>query len=122
MFEPVVQEEARHILFFVNWVAWNFASKSLLPCLWFRARCMAALIAAGFSRLSLVGAADHGKSDANFVVAGGETLTVGLTPRRLLEVALDEDAKRMTEYDPRLPRPRIMPFLAKLVLKFMPRD
>jgi hypothetical protein len=119
VFEPVVQEEARHILFFVNWVAYTAANKPLLPRLWFRAKCMAALALNGLSRISLVGVADRGKSDDNFVVAGGETLTAELTPRKLLEVALEENALRMARYDLRLPRPEIMPFLARLALKVL---
>lgn len=120
VFEPVVQEEARHIMFFVNWVAYTAANKPLLQRILFRAKCMAALATAAFGRLSLAGAADGGKSDDNFVVAGGETLTVGLTPRRLVEVALAEDKRRMDCYDPRLLRPRIMPFIAKIALRFLP--
>ncbi|MDX2027582.1 MAG: ferritin-like domain-containing protein [Alphaproteobacteria bacterium] len=119
VFEPVVQEEARHILFFVNWVAYTSANKTLLPRLWFRARCMAALVLAGLGRLSLAGAADGGKSSDNFVVAGGEALTTGLTPRRLVEIALAEDTRRMERYDPRLLRPQIMPFLGRLALKIL---
>jgi hypothetical protein len=121
VFEPVIQEEARHIMFFVNWVAWHAANKPLLPRLWFRARCMASLIAAGLGRVSLAGAADGGKNDDNFVVTGGETLAVGLTPRNLIQIALAEDKRRMDRYDPRLLRPRIMPFVGKLALIFLPR-
>lgn len=121
VFEPVVQEEARHILFFVNWVAYMAANKKPLPRLWFRVRCLAALMLAGLGRLSLAGAADRGKGNDNFVVAGGEALTVGLTPRRLVEVALAEDTRRMERYDPRLLRPQIMPFLGRLALKFLPK-
>ena len=84
---------------------------------------MLALAAAAFGRLSLAGMADDGgKSSDNFVVAGGETLTVGMTPRKLIEIALAEDKRRLDQYDPRLLRPRIMPFIAKIVLKFLPRD
>ena len=117
VFEPIVQEEARHILFFVNWVAWHAANKPLLPRIWFRIRCMAALAVNGFNRLSLAGTADGGKSDENFVSSGGETLAKGLTPKRLLEVALEENTTRMARYDLRLCRPAIMPFVAKLALK-----
>jgi hypothetical protein len=119
VFEPVVQEEARHIMFFVNWVAWNAANKPLLPRLWFRLRCMAALVSAGFGRLSLAGAADGGKSSDNFVVAGGETLTQGLTVGKLLRTCVSEDTRRMERFDPRLLRPRVMPFVARVVLRFM---
>lgn len=121
VFEPIIQEEARHILFFVNWVAWTAANKSLPARLWFRLRCLAALAVNGFSRLSLAGLADEtqNKSNDNFVVSSGQDLAAGLTPRRLIEVALEENARRMALYDPRLPRPEIMPFFARLALKFL---
>jgi hypothetical protein len=119
VFEPIVQEEARHILFFINWVAWNAANKPLLPRILFRIKCMAALGLMALGRMSLAGAADGGKSKDNFVVAGGEALTTGLSPRRLIEIALEENDRRMLLYDARLPRPGIMPFLAKIALKFL---
>jgi hypothetical protein len=119
VFEPIVQEEARHILFFVNWVAYTAANKSFLPRLWFRAKCIAALIANGFGRLSLAGAGGKKKGDDNFVIASSETLAVDITPRRLLEVALEENSLRMARYDLRLPRPEMMPFLARMALKVL---
>lgn len=119
VFEPVIQEEARHILFFVNWVAWNAANKKLFSRLWFRGRCLAALALAGLGRLSLAAAADKGKSGDNFVVAGGQTLTIDLTPRKLVEICLAEDRRRMEGYDTRLLRPQIMPFLGRLALKVL---
>lgn len=122
VFEPVVQEEARHIMFFVNWVAYCIANKPFLSRLWFRARCLAALVMAGIGRLSLAGVADGGKSDDNFVVAGGATLTVGLTPRKLVEIALAEDTRRMKRFDLHLLRPRMMPFLGRLALKLLPKE
>lgn len=121
VFEPVVQEEARHIMFFVNWVAWTAANKSLLSRLWFRLRCLYALCCAALNRISLASLSeDGGKSGDNFVVAGGATLTVDLTPRKLVEIALAEDARRMSPFNPHLLRPKIMPFLAKLILPFLP--
>jgi hypothetical protein len=119
VFEPVVQEEARHILFFVNWVAYRAANLPLPARIWFRLRCWAALARSAALRLSLAKRADKGASGNNFVVAGGETLTAGLTPRRLLEAALEEDTRRMARYDARLVRPRIMPFLARVALRFL---
>jgi hypothetical protein len=119
VFEPVVHEEGRHILFFVNWLAYTRAQKSWLGKIWFQLRCMAALSISAFKRLSLAGAAGGGKDDDNFVSAGGQTITVGLTPRNFLETCLEEDARRMAQYDPQLLRPKIMPFIARLVLRFI---
>jgi hypothetical protein len=119
VFEPVIQEEARHIMFFVNWVAWCAVQKKFFSRFWFRTCCFFALLGAGLARLSLATAADGGKSSDNFVAAGGEALTTDLTPRTLLEVALAEDVRRMARYDHRLLRPRIMPMLARLALKFL---
>jgi hypothetical protein len=50
----------------------------------------------------LAGSADQGKRGDNFIVAGGNTLTQGLTPRRLLKIALTENKRRINSYDPRL--------------------
>lgn len=120
VFEPVVNEEARHITFFVNWVAYTAANKPLLQSLWFRGKCFAALIAAAISRLSLAGIGETKPGDDNFVVTGGETLTVDLTPRKLVEIALAEDERRMSQFDKRLLKPKIMPFIGRMALKFLP--
>lgn len=122
VFEPVIQEEARHIMFFVNWVAWMAANKSFFPRLWFRLKCLTALGLAGVGRISLAGATDQGKGGDNFIVAGGQSLTVGLTPRSLIEIALAEDRRRMDRYDARLLRPRMMPFFGRMALKLLPKD
>jgi hypothetical protein len=123
VFEPVVNEEARHIMFFVNWVEYTAARKSLLPRLFFRAKCLSALVMAGIGRIGMAGMAeDGGKSDDNFVVSGGAALTNGLSLRKLLTVALAEDTRRMAAFDPRLKRPRIMPFFASIALRFVPQS
>lgn len=119
VFEPIVQEEARHIVFFVNWVAWKSASLPLWKRLYFRAKCLASLAAVGIDRMALASMEDKGKSGDNFVVTGGETLAVDLTLRKLLEISLRENERRMAIYDNRLARPQIMPFVAKLILGFL---
>jgi hypothetical protein len=120
VFEPVVNEEARHITFFVNWVAYTAASKPLLSRLWFRGKCLAALAAAAIGRVSLAGIGEPKPGDDNFVVTGGETLTVDLTPRKLVEIALAEDELRMSQFDPRLLKPKIMPFIGRMALRVLP--
>ena len=119
VFEPVVHEEARHIMFFVNWVAYSAANKPLLPRLWFRIRCLAALWVSALSRFSLASMTDNDQREDNFIAGSTGVLTVDLTPKKLLEIALAEDARRMQRFDPRLLRPAIMPFLGRLALKVL---
>lgn len=119
VFEPVIREESRHILFFVNWVAWQAAQKPLPARLWFRARCLAALVTSIAGRLTIAGAADGGKSGDNFVVSGGAALTAALTPRSFIETCLAENERRMAGLDASLLRPKIMPTLARIALFFI---
>lgn len=119
VFEPVIHEESRHIVFFVNWVAWQAAQKSLLERLWFRARCLAALATSIAGRLTIAGSADGGKSGDNFVVTGGAALTAALTPRSFISSCLAENERRMAGLDAMLLRPKIMPMLARIALIFL---
>ncbi len=115
-FEPVVREESRHILFFVNWVAWTAANKNFFERMIFRARCFAALMVNAFGRLSVAG--DAGSGD-NFVASGGETLAADFNVREFLELSISENNRRMANLDPRLLRPLMMPRLIGFVLKVM---
>lgn len=119
VFEPVVQEEGRHIIFFVNWVAWTRANKPWPQRILFSLKCLAALAVSAWNRLSLAKTADGGKSGDNFVVAGGDAITVDMTPRKFLETCLIENDRRMARYDAHLLRPKMMPALAKLALIFL---
>jgi hypothetical protein len=119
VFEPVIREESRHIIFFVNWVAWQAAQKPLAARLWFRGKCLAALATSMLARLSIAQMGDKGKSGDNFVVSGGAALTAKITPRSFLETCLSENDRRMQGLDAKLLRPKIMPFLVKIALVFI---
>lgn len=119
VFEPVVFEEARHIMFFVNWVAWSAANKSFLPRLWFRFRCLKSLAAAGLGRLTMANMGDDGAAGDNFVVSGGKSLAEGLSLRKLIEMALSEDTRRMSIFNSHLLRPTLMPFVGRMILSTM---
>jgi hypothetical protein len=119
VFEPVIREEGRHILFFVNWVAWAEANKpTFLHKIYFRLRCLAALMVNAFGRLSVAG--DAGASD-NFVASGGNNLAVDFNVRTFLELCLSENDRRMAPYDARLKRPMMMPRLVSSALRFIPK-
>lgn len=115
VFEPVIQEEARHNLFFVNWLAWERRRRGKLGQIPFLLRCAAALVVQAWSRL---GTAKEVDGD-NFTRTGGQAIGVGLDAREFLALCLSEHDRRMAPYDRRLRRPRLMPAVARLALRFM---
>ncbi len=118
-FEPVIREEGRHILFFVNWVAWQSANKSFVDRIIFRIRCIGALLLNAFGRLDIAGDAASGGD--NFVAAGGQNFAAEFNVREFLELCLSENDKRMAPFDARLIRPTLMPTLVKFALNFIPK-
>jgi hypothetical protein len=114
-FEPVIQEEARHNLFFVNWLAWERRRRGVLGRAAFVLRCAAALGAQAWSRARLAKGVDGG----NFTRKGGAALGIGLDAAGFLALCLAEHDRRMGRYDGRLLRPRLMPALARAALRLV---
>lgn len=122
-FEPVIQEEARHILFFVNWVTWYRRNLPWWRRPWHALRVAAIWIALVRERLAIARGidADGGVHDSNFLAANRGTLNATLTPKALLDMCLEENERRMSGYDARLVRPSAMPAVARLALRFLKR-
>jgi len=120
-FERVIQEEARHILFFANWIAWYRKTMPWWRRPWHAMRVAAIWWVLVWERLSIARGidADGGARDSNFLPANREVLGDGLNPRELLELCLTENDRRMSGYDPRLLRPTFVPALARIALRFM---
>ncbi|WP_310632795.1 MULTISPECIES: ferritin-like domain-containing protein [unclassified Paraburkholderia] len=120
-FEPVIQEEARHILFFVNWVAWYRKTMPWWRRPWHSLRVGAIWIKLIWDRVAIARGidADGVAHDSNFLPANREVLGDSLKPRDMIELCLKEDTDRMRGYDPRLLRPTLVPALARLALRFM---
>jgi hypothetical protein len=125
IFEPVVQEEARHILFFVNWVSYR---RSQLPW-WkrpiFRLRCGWLILKQVASRVKTAqtlggGDPDGASSSDNFTMSAHQDLGSNLTLHGLLGRCLAENERRMARYDARLLRPRLVPTLARLFYRILP--
>ncbi|WP_197702500.1 hypothetical protein [Candidatus Nitrosoglobus terrae] len=121
IFEPVVQEEARHILFFVNWVAWHRHNLRWWKRPLFFIRTFAVWVFLIWERISIVrGLDDQGEmQDANFAVTGSKQMGINIQPKELFELCLIENKRRMEGYDYRLLRPAIVPFIVQLACKFM---
>jgi hypothetical protein len=119
-FEPVVHEEARHILFFVNWVAWHRRQMPWWRRPWFELKVMAVWLFLAYERMGL--AKDVGTAEeTNFTVAGGEAVADVDVPG-LLDLCLAENDRRLAPYDKRLVRPVFFPRLVRLARKFMGRS
>jgi hypothetical protein len=116
VFEPIVQEEARHNLFFVNWVAYMRANGSWAGRVRLDGQCLAALWRQAWGR---VGAAQK-VDGTNFTRIGGEAIGLDLKPRDFLALCVAENDRRLAPYDRRLLRPRLMPGLARAFGRFLP--
>jgi hypothetical protein len=119
-FEPVVQEEGRHILFFTNWIAWHKATMPLWRRPWFALKTAAVWGFLIWERIGIAKDVEGGNAnDANFTVNGSKALSDEMDPANLIDICLEEDKKRMAGYDPRLLRPTTMPKLARLARRFI---
>ncbi len=121
-FEPVMREEGRHILFFVNWVAWRRRNLAPLERLLFDLRVAAVWAFLLIERIGLAG--DLGKSpkarDNNFTLSGSKELGVEISFPDLARLCLAENDRRLSAYDSRLVRPRFVPGLMRTILRFTP--
>ena len=113
-FEPVIQEEGRHIVFFVNWAAYTQANTPLLLKPWFATKRLLHLALNGMSRIGVV----DGDQD-DFATAGKGAVCVDIEIGAFMDLCLSENDRRMASLDPRLKRPMIMPTMVKIARRFM---
>lgn len=119
-FEPVIHEEGRHILFFVNWIAWHRRTMPLWRRPWFELKVAAIWLALIGERIGMATAVDQGVQDSNFTVNGADKLGVELSPAALFDLCLAENQRRLGVYDTRLLRPRFVPAMVRLIRRFLP--
>lgn len=121
-FEPVMQEECRHILLFANWAGWHRARLPFLRRLRFEAKVAAVWMFLAWERIGLARAIDTDggarPQDNNFTLHGAQSVAEnGGSVRDLLALCLAENERRFAGYDERLLRPRTVPRLARLALR-----
>ncbi|GAA4781101.1 hypothetical protein GCM10023219_31620 [Stakelama sediminis] len=122
-FEPVMHEEGRHILFFVNWVAWHRRNMPLWRRPWFAAKIAAVWAFLIWERIGIArGMEDSEKGqDNNFTLNGSKELGVEISFPELARICLAENDRRLGQYDQRLLRPRFVPRMMRLALRFTGR-
>jgi hypothetical protein len=117
IFEPVMQEEARHILFFVNWEAYCQARRPV----WQRPRHLwRGAVGRGLQVWQRLQLARGGGGQGDFTLKGHQALSTAVSPRRFLELCLHENNRRLARYDARLLRPRLVPGIAKVLSRILP--
>jgi len=118
-FEPVMQEEARHILFFVNWAAWHRRTMPLWRRPWFELKVLGIWAVLVWERMRLARDVGHGVQDNNFTLSGATSVSADISAAELIGLCLAENERRMSVYDERLLRPTAVPALARLARRLM---
>jgi hypothetical protein len=116
IFDMLMHEETRHIVFFVNWMAWQQTAKG------HRARWLRGLTAAGYYCRAigrLLGTVRRGRQTndgKDFSATQARVFLDGFTFRSFVQECCAEHHRRMGEFDPELLQPRFLPRLAAITL------
>lgn len=120
LFDPILDEEARHIVFFINWVNYlqiqrgrGLAILRAAHAFWHYSRSLWILIRA------FRGSGE--REEEEFAVSGASTFMDNLTPELFISTCLAENTKRMSRFDPPLLQPQFIPRLSKLALGILKR-
>ncbi len=116
IFDPILYEEARHIVFFVNWVSYMQIQegRGLAPL---RAAHAGVHYGRALLHLAKVFISSGDGTGEGFTATGAGTFADNLTPARVFSVCLQENAKRMSSFDDRLLQPRLLPRLSAIALR-----
>jgi hypothetical protein len=112
LFSRVMYEEARHIVFFVNWITYERCIRGYgAPPL------QVIPTAIGYIRAlkKTMGRAGATNTSDKGMAAAAEIFS-DLTLQKFLEACLEENRKYMATFDPALLRPRVIPTVAQIVL------
>ena len=115
IFDPILDEEARHIVFFVNWFTYlqiqrgqGFAGLRATKTLWHY----------GIALRSLLDAVGSGETTGDgFTATNASAFTLDLTLEGFLTACLQENERRMSKFDPQLLQPKLLPRLTSIALR-----
>jgi hypothetical protein len=118
-FEPVIREEGRHILFFVNWAAWYRRTMPFWRRPYFELKVLAVWLFLIWERIGIARDVGSGVQDNNFTVTGAKAVGDDINVGELIDICLAENTRRMSLYDRRLLRPVFVPAAARLARRIM---
>lgn len=116
IFDTLMFEETRHIVFFINYMAWREKQRGLgrvrraLKSTRFYAR-------AGGRLLGMVRRGQEPNDGKNFAVTQANLFLDGFSFRRFVEDCYRENSRRMSAFDPDLMQPQLLPSMAGLALR-----
>jgi hypothetical protein len=128
LFDRIMQEEARHILFIVNWAAYLRAREPFPLRPVFDARRAWNVIAQAFDRvkgaMQMAGGGGDGqkKGTQDGFTLKSHRVFGDFKLRSFLELCLAENERRLSIYDSRLLRPALVPGAVRILLKVLPRN
>ncbi len=109
IFESILDEEARHIVFFVNWLTYTQIQRGQ-GARWLRSSHSLYYYARALRRL--LGSLQSGSTNGpGFTVNGAALVGLDLTPAMFVTTCLQENARRVGTCDPQLLQPRLLPAL-----------
>jgi hypothetical protein len=116
IFDRILEEETRHIVFFVNWAAYMGLKRKL--------RVPGATIAQAIGGLvRAISRIPKGMGKAGeiyYATSGLHAHFEGWTLRAYLEACLEEHESRMAQFDDRLLRPELVPGCVRIALRTLP--
>ena len=119
-FDGVMQEEARHILFFTNWVAYRRLQLPFHRKARFLVRRGLGISLQALGRVKTALQLRDAEEGDDFTMQVPASIGE-VTLRTLAETCLRENERRLAGYDPRLLRPRLVPRLVRQALRLAPR-
>jgi hypothetical protein len=116
IFDVLMHEETRHIVFFINYMAWrekrrgHIALTRALKSAWFYGR-------AGRRLMGMVRRGQQPNDGHDFTVTQANMFLDGFSFRQFVEDCYRENARRMSVFDPDLMQPRLLPAVADLAVR-----
>jgi hypothetical protein len=119
-FDGVMQEEARHILFFTNWVAYRRIHLPFHRKARFLVRRGLGISLQALGRVKTALQLRDADEGDDFTMQVPDTIGE-VTLRTLADTCLRENDRRLSGYDARLLRPRLVPRLVRQAIRLAPR-
>ena len=116
IFDVLMYEETRHIVFFINYMAWREVQRGrgaaplrALVSAWYYGRALNRM-------LGMVRRGKNSNDGKDFAITESNMFLEGFSFRQFVEDCYRENARRMSVFDPDMLQPRLLPAIADMAL------